>query len=70
MNSKQRKCPMLKAFRLFLAAGLLTGLVSMTGVAYASDGAGNALDSDSTNDYVNINAVADDMAGQQTKEKI
>ncbi len=67
MNSKQQNRTMDKGFRLFLIAALLVALVgSTTGVTYASDGAGNALDFDRTNEYVNINAVADDMAGQET----
>jgi hypothetical protein len=65
MNSKQWNRTMDKGFRIFLIAALLTGLVGMTGVAYASDGAGNALDFDGTDEYVNIEAVADDMALQQ-----
>jgi len=62
MNSKQGKRTMVKAFRIFLIAALLVALVgSTTGVTYASDGAGNALDFDGTDDYVEIldNAALD-----------
>jgi hypothetical protein len=61
MDSKQQKRVTSKAFRLFLAAVLLAALVGMAGVACASDGAGNALDFDGTDDYVEIpdNAALD-----------
>ena len=66
MNSKQQKRTMNKAFCFFLIAALLAALVGSTmGVTYASDGAGNALDFDGTDDYVDIDAVQYDMAGQQ-----
>lgn len=67
MNGRQQKrATTIKAFRLLSAVALLVGLVGVTGVAYATDGAGNALDFDGTDEYVNINAVADDMAGLQS----
>jgi hypothetical protein len=66
MTNKRQKCAIIiEAFRLFLAAALLTGLVGMTGVVYASDGAGNALDFDGLDDYVEIpdNAALDANLG-------
>jgi hypothetical protein len=66
MNSKQQKHAMIQAFRLFLAAALLAALVGSTiGVTYASGGAGNALDFDGTDDYVEIsdNAALDANLG-------
>jgi hypothetical protein len=67
MNSKRQKCAMrIKAFRLFLIAALLAALVGSTiGVTHASDGAGNALDFDGLDDYVEIsdNAALDANLG-------